>query len=46
MPVIKTATGYKFGAMGKVFKTRAEAEAQGRKQMQAKRGGKRGGRRK
>jgi len=46
MPVIKTATGYKFGAMGKVFKTRAEAEAQGRKIAMARRGGKKGGRRK
>lgn len=29
MPVIKTATGYKWGSMGKVYPTRAQAEQQG-----------------
>jgi len=46
MPVMKTATGYKYGSMGKVFKTKAQAQAQGRKIEMAKRGGKRGGKRK
>ena len=46
MPVVKTATGYKWGSMGKVYKTRAEAERQGRAIEMAKRGGKRGGKRK
>lgn len=30
MPVIKTATGYKWGSSGKVYPTRAQAEKQGR----------------
>lgn len=30
MPVVKVKGGYRWGTTGKVYKTRAEAEAQGR----------------
>ena len=30
MPVIKTKKGYKFGKSGKVYKTKKQAERQGR----------------
>jgi len=30
MPVMKTKGGYKWGKSGKVYKTKAQAEAQGR----------------
>ena len=30
MPVVKVKGGYRWGTKGKVYKTRAEAEAQGR----------------
>lgn len=30
MPIIKTKTGYKYGATGKVYRSRAKAVAQGR----------------
>lgn len=46
MPVIKTATGYKWGTQGKVYPTRTQAEQQGRAIMaKKKKGGKRGGKR-
>lgn len=30
MPIIKTKSGYKYGATGKVYRSRAKAVAQGR----------------
>lgn len=40
MPVHKTKGGFKYGTKGKVYKTRAQAERQGRaiKASQARRG--------
>lgn len=45
MPVRKVSGGYRWGSKGKVYKTKAEAERQGRA-IQAASRGKRGGRRK
>lgn len=44
MPVVKRATGYSWGRMGKVFSTRAAAARQGRAIMakKKKKGGRRG----
>lgn len=44
MPVRKVKGGYRWGTRGKVYKTRAEAEKQGRA-IQARSKGMRGGRR-
>ncbi len=42
MPVIKRKGGYSWGRRGKVFKTRAQAERQGRAIQASKRKNKRG----
>ena len=44
MPVRKVKGGYRWGTRGKIYKTRDEAERQGRA-IQASTKGKRGGRR-
>lgn len=44
MPVMKVKGGYRWGRSGKIYKTKREAERQGRA-IQAASGGTRGGRR-
>jgi len=45
MPVRKVKGGYRWGTSGKIYRTRDQAERQGRA-IQAATGGRRGGRRK